>query len=103
MLTADRNLATLCDAEGVEHFFFEMPVALGKTHCTPAAFTKVLGTLAGVFGFVQCNSVIIFGEYRGKGGGGDELKVQFINEAIYEPFRKDLAICRKLQDLHIAV
>lgn len=103
MLTADRNLATLCDAQGVEHFLFEMPTTLGKTHCTPAAFTKLLGTLAGVFGFIQCNSAIIFGEYRGKGSKGDELKVQFLNEALCESFRKDLSLCRKLQDLNIAV
>jgi hypothetical protein len=103
MLTADRNLATLCDAQGVEHFLFEMPAALGRTHCTPAAFTKLLGTLAGVFGFIQVNSAIIFGEYRGKGSRGDELKVQFLNEALCESFRKDLTLCRKLQDLNIAV
>jgi hypothetical protein len=103
MLTADRNLATLCDAQGVEHFLFEMPAVLGKTHCTPAAFTNLLGTLAGVFGFIQCNSAIIFGEYRGKGSRSDELKVQFLNEALYESFRKDLSLCRKLQDLNIAV
>jgi hypothetical protein len=103
MLTADRNLATLCDAEGVEHFLFEMPAALGRTHCTPAAFTKLLGTLAGVFGFIQCNSAIIFGEFRGKGSRSDELKVQFLNEALYESFKKDLTLCRKLQDLNIAV
>ena len=103
MLTADRNLATLCDAEGVEHFFFEMPAALGRTHCSPAAFTNLLGTLAGVFGFIQVNSAIIFGEFRGKGGRSDELKVQFLNEALYESFKKDLALCRKLQDLNIAV
>jgi hypothetical protein len=103
MLTADRNLATLCDAEGVEHFLFEMPSSLGKTHCTPAAFTNLLGTLAGVFGFIQCNSTIIFGEYRGKSSRSDELKVQFLNEVLYEPFKKDLALCRKLQELDIAV
>jgi len=103
MLTADRNLATLCDAEGVEHFLFEMPTALVKTHCTPAAFTNLLGTLAGVFGFIQCNSTIIFGEYRGKSSRSDELKVQFLNEVLYEPFKKDLTLCRKLQDLNIAV
>jgi len=103
MLTADRNLATLCDAQGVEHFLFEMPAAPGKTHCTPAAFTNMVGTLAGVFGFIQCNSAIIFGEYRGKGSRGDELKVQFLNEALCESFRKDLSLCRKLQDLNIAV
>jgi hypothetical protein len=103
MLTADRNLATLCDAEGLEYFFFEMPTALGKTHCTPNAFTHLLGTLAGVFGFIQCSSVVIFGEYRGKGSKSDELKVQFLNEALYEPFKKDLTLCRKLQELNIAV
>ena len=103
MLTADRNLATLCDAQGLEHFLFEMPTALGKTHCTPAAFTNLLGTLAGVLGFIQCNSAIIFGEYRGKGSRDGELKVQVLNEALCETFRKDLSLCRKLQDLDIAV
>ncbi|WAC05131.1 MAG: PIN domain-containing protein [Methanoregula sp.] len=103
MLTADRNLATLCDAEGVEHFLFEMPAAIGKPHCTPAAFTNLLATLAGVLGFIQCNSAVIFGEYRGKGGRSDELKVQFLNETLIEPFRKDLTICRKLQALNIAI
>jgi hypothetical protein len=103
MLTADRNLATLCDAQGVEHFLFEIPAAPGKTHCVPATFEKLVGTLAGVFGFIQCNSAIIFGEYRGKGSRSDELKVQFLNEALCEPFRKDLMLCRKLQDLNIAL
>jgi hypothetical protein len=103
MLTADRNLATLCDVEGLEYFLFEMPESLAKTHCTPAAFTNLVGTLAGVFGFIQVNSAVIFGEYRGKGSKNDELKVQFLNEALYESFRKDLALCRKLQDLKIAI
>jgi hypothetical protein len=103
MLSADRNLATLCDAEGIEHFLFEMPTATGKLQCTAASFTNVLGTLAGVFGFVQCNSVVIFGEYRGKGSRNDELKLQFLHEPLHEPFRKDLILCRKLQVLHIAV
>jgi hypothetical protein len=80
-----------------------MPTAVGKIHCTPAAFMNLLGTLAGVFGFIQCNSAVIFGEYRGKGSKGDELKVQFLNETIYEPFKKDLTLCRKLLDLNIAV
>lgn len=103
MLTADRNLATLCDAEGVEHLLCEMPTAPEKTHCIPSAFTNLLGTLAGVFGFIQCNSAVMFGEYRGKGSRSDELKVQFLNEVLFESFRKDLTLCRKLQDLNIAV
>ena len=101
--THDAKIDRITHAEGVEHFLFEMPAALGITHCTPAAFTKLLGTLAGVFGFIQCNSAIIFGEFRGKGSRSDELKVQFLNEALYESFRKDLTLCRKLQDLNIAV
>jgi hypothetical protein len=103
MLTADRNLATLCDVQGVEHFLFEMPVTLGIKHCTPPAFTKLLGTLAGVFGFIQINSAIIYGEYRGQGSKSDELKVLFLNEELYKPFKKDLTLCRKLQDLNIAI
>jgi len=74
---------------------------LRKTHCTPAAFTNLLERLQSL-----CSSSVIrsyLRRVRGKGSKSDEPKVQFLNEALYEPFRKDLTLCRKLQELNINV
>lgn len=102
MLTADQNLATLCDAHGLEHFLFEIPYEINERKCTPAEMVSLIFNLAAVFGFIQCNSVNIFGEFRGKGANLDELKLEFLNERIYDRFFQDLKICRRLMKLGIA-
>ena len=102
MLTADQNLATLCDAQGLEHFLFEIPYEINEKKCTPAKMVSLIFNLATVFGFIQCNSVNIFGEFRGKGTNLDELKLEFLNERIYDRFFQDLKICRRLMKLGIA-
>lgn len=102
MLTADQNLATLCDAHGLEHFLFEIPYEIKERKCAPSEMVNLIYYLATVFGFIQCNSVNIFGEFRGKGANLDELKLEFLNERIYDRFFQDLKTCRRLMKLGIA-
>lgn len=101
MLTADRNVSSLCQVNDLEYFLFEFPFGVAIRSCSPRSFAGLLFNLATVFGVIQCNSVYIFGEYRGKGAAIDELKLQFLDDKLPEKFRKDLHLCRKLMDLDI--
>lgn len=101
MLTADRNLATLCEAEGLEHFLFTVPHEITERSCKPASLASLVFLLAAVAGCVQCGPVRVYGEFRGKGAEADALKVEFLNEKILGPFVRDLGICRKLNVLGI--
>jgi hypothetical protein len=102
LLTADRNMATLCEAEGVEYFLFQVPYTFSEEHCTPFQMVRFLFNLAAVFGFIQCGSIYLFGEFRGKGPVLEELKLVFQNQKIEEAFIKDFEICRKLIKLPIS-
>ncbi|MDV2482544.1 hypothetical protein F8E02_11140 [Methanoculleus sp. Wushi-C6] len=101
LLTADIYMADLCMAEGVEYFYFDRPYRQEATTCTAPAFRRLLFNLAAVFGFIQCNGAVIFGEYGGKGNDLDELKVRFEDETAHHEFIRELEICRQLQRLGI--
>lgn len=101
LITADRNIGSLCIAEGIEHFIFQVPHLVEEEKCTPSEFVKLLFNLAGVFGVIQCNSVYIFGEFRGKGSNLEEMKLIFQNQKLAEVFQRDQMVCRKLQELII--
>jgi hypothetical protein len=101
LLTADKNVATLCEAEGVEYFLFQVPYAITDNSCTAAQLVRFLYNLATVFGFIHCGSLYIYGEFRGKGPDLEELKFVFQNERKEQDLREDLEICRKLMSLPI--
>jgi hypothetical protein len=101
LLTADKNVATLCEAEGVEYFLFQVPYTFTEEQCTANQLVRFLFNLATVFGFIQCGSLYLFGEFRGKGPDLEELKLVSQNSRWEGSFRKDLDICRKLVTLSI--
>ncbi len=100
VLTADRQMADLCEAEGIEHFLFTFPHAVDADFCTNRSMLRLIYSLAMVFGVIRLNSVVIFGEFKGKKGIG-ELKLRFLDEELWKEFEKHLRICRKLMSLGI--
>jgi hypothetical protein len=101
LLTADIYMADLCEAEGLEYFYFQRPHIIGATSCTASALRQLLFTLAAVFGFVSCNGHIVFGEYGGKGNDLDELKVRMEDGEGFLELRREVTICRQLRALEI--
>jgi hypothetical protein len=101
LLTADAYMADLCEAEGLEYFFFERPYIFRATSSTAVALRRCIFNMAAVFGFIRCNDVVIFGEFGGKGNELGELKLRIENDTIDRQFRQDLTICRKLTALDI--
>jgi len=100
ILTADRQMADLCEAEGIEHFHFSLPHVAEADFCTYSSMLRLIYNLAMVFGVVRLNSVVIFGEFKGK-RGIEELKLRFLDESLREVFEKHLKICRRLMKLRI--
>ena len=102
LLTADDAVADLCNAEGVEYFKFDQPHKINIAHCSIKQLIALIFNLATVFGFIKINSVIIFGEFRGKSSNHpDELKLLFLNQKLQGKFDMDLRICRRLMELGI--
>jgi hypothetical protein len=102
LITADDSMADLCNAEGLEYFKFDLPHVIDADYCTPKPLAGLIFNLAVVFGFIKINSVIIFGEFRGKSSNyPDELKVEFQNKKLQHDFERDLRICRRLMKLGI--
>ena len=100
MLTADRQMADLCEAEGIEHFHFTLPHAVQADFCSSRSMRRLIYNLAMVFGVVRLNSVVIFGEFKGK-KSIEELKLRFLDEELWKGFEKHLRICRRLMNLGI--
>lgn len=100
LLTADRQMADLCEAEGVEYFHFKLPHAVTVDFCSSSSMLRLVYSLAMVFGVIRLNSVVIFGEFRGK-SKIDELKLRFLDDSLWEKFEKHLRICRRLMKLGI--
>ncbi len=100
LLTADRQMADICEAEGVEYFHFSIPHAVRADYCDSTSLINLIYNLACVFGVVRLNSVVVFGEFRGK-KGFDELKLRFLDENLYDEFGRHLRICRRLMRLGI--
>ena len=100
MLTADRQIVDLCEAEGIEYFHFSLPHAVEANFCSSKSMLRLIYTLAMVFGVVRLNSVVIFGEFKGKKGIG-ELKLRFLDDELWRRFENHLRICRRLMGLGI--
>lgn len=99
LLTADSSMTDICDAEGVEHFLFEMPKEVPhESLCTGPQLRRLIADLAGVLALVKMNSVIIYGEFRGK-RDTDDLKALFLDVRAADVFKKDLEVCRELEGL----
>ncbi len=102
LLTADDAMADLCNAEGLEYFKFDIPHIVEADFCTGKQLVGLIFNLAVVLGFIKINSVIVFGEFRGKSSNNpDELKLEFQNEKLQKDFKRDLRICRRLMELGI--
>ncbi|WP_290597365.1 MULTISPECIES: PIN domain-containing protein [unclassified Archaeoglobus] len=100
MLTADRQMADLCEAEGIEYFHFSIPHAVKADFCDHSGMIKLIYSLAMVFGVVRLNSVVVFGEFKGK-KKIEELKLRFLDNEFWKSFEKHLRICRRLMELGI--
>ncbi|MDI9609162.1 MAG: hypothetical protein QFX34_02650 [Candidatus Verstraetearchaeota archaeon] len=99
LLTADSSMTDICDAEGVEHFLFEMPKEVPRESlCTGQQLRRIIADLAGVLALVKMNSVIIYGEFKGK-RDTDDLKALFLDGRAADVFKKDLEVCRELKGL----
>lgn len=99
LLTADRQIADICEAESIEHFHFSIPHAVDADYCSCRSLIDFIRSLASVFGVIRLNSVVIFGEFGEK--GHDELKLGFLDDRLYENFSRHLRICRRLMKLGI--
>jgi len=100
LLTADRQMADLCELEGIEYFLFSLPHAVDARECSFDSMLKLIYNLAMVFGVIRLNSVVIFGEFKGK-KSIDELKLRFLDDKLFEGFDRHLRICRRLMKLGI--
>jgi len=100
LLTADNLMADLCSIEEIEHYYFKHPYMAKVDLCDFEHLRELIFTLATVFGLVQLNSVLIYGEFGGK-ARPDLLKLKFLNEKLYPEFNKHLSMCRELQQLDI--
>jgi|Deesub1362A_J573_1020465.scaffolds.fasta_scaffold00653_22 hypothetical protein len=102
LLTADNGMADLCEIEGIEHFLFEVPHVIDADYCSSECLLDFIFNLAAVFGVIKLNSVIVYGEFKGKSSNKpSELKLIFLDEKIGEIFGRDLRICRKLMEIGI--
>ena len=102
LLTADDAMADLCNAEGLEYIKFDMPHIIDADYCTSKQLIGLIFNLAVVLGFIQVNSVVLFGEFRGKSSNNpDQLKLKYLDNRIKNSFKRDLRICRRLMTLGI--
>ncbi|ANF23176.1 PIN domain-containing protein [Thermococcus piezophilus] len=99
-LTADIAITDVAEIEGLEYFLFDYPTAkLGKHEVTAYQLRTLIFNLAAVFGVIEVNGVIVFGEFGGK-RGLNELKVLFPEEnRIYHEFMFHLKLCRRLMEI----
>ncbi|WP_456368923.1 PIN domain-containing protein, partial [Geoglobus sp.] len=100
LLTADRQMADICEAESIEYFHFTIPHAVDAEFCSCRSLIDLIYSLASVFGVIRLNSVVIFGEFRGK-KSHDELKLRFLDDQLYQDFSRHFRICRRLMGLGI--
>lgn len=96
-LTADIAITDVAEMEGLEYFLFRYPRReLGRHDVTAYQLRTLLFNLAAVFGVIEVNGIIVFGEFGGK-GGLNELKLVFPTEnRVYHEFEFHLKLSRKL-------
>lgn len=100
MLTADNLMARLCEMEGLSYFQFQIPGNITVNQCTFQGFSDFTYNLACILGLIKINSVIIFGEYKGK-ANLEGLKLKFLNDNMAKSFLKHLEVCRKLKKIGV--
>jgi len=100
LLTADIAMTDIAKIEGVEYFLFEYPhEELGEHYASGYQLRTLIFNLAAVFGVIEMNNVLIFGEFRGK-TGLNELKLIFKKD-IHQEFYFHWKLCKKLMELEI--
>ncbi|WP_297470521.1 PIN domain-containing protein [Thermococcus sp.] len=99
-LTADIAVTDVAEMEGLEYFLFKYPRGeLGRHEVSAYQLRTLLFNLSAVFGVVELNGILIFGEFGGK-ANLDELKVVFEGEnGIYHEFFFHLKLSRKLMEI----
>jgi len=99
-LTADIAITDVAEMEGLEYFLFKYPrEELGRHEVSAYQLRTLLFNLAAVFGVIELNGILIFGEFGGK-MGLDELKVVFEREdRVYNEFMFHLKLSRKLMEI----
>jgi hypothetical protein len=99
-LTADIAVTDVAELEGLEYFLFKYPRAgLGEHDVTAYQLRTLIFNLSAVFGVIELNGILVFGEFGGK-VGLDELKLVFprIDEACRD-FHFHLELSRKLEKI----
>ena len=100
LLTADIAMTDIAKIEGVEYFLFEYPhEELGEHYASGYQLRTLIFNLAAVFGVIEMNNVLIFGEFRGK-TRLNELKLIFKKD-IHQEFYFHWKLCKKLMELEI--
>ncbi|NJE06243.1 hypothetical protein E3E36_08830 [Thermococcus sp. M36] len=96
-LTADIAVTDVAEMEGLEYFLFRYPRERpGKHDVTAYQLRTLLFNLAAVFGVIEINGILVFGEFGGK-QGLNELKLVFpVENRIYHEFEFHLKLSRKL-------
>ncbi|MDI3476260.1 MAG: hypothetical protein PWQ95_1988, partial [Thermococcaceae archaeon] len=98
-LTADLAITDVARMEGLEYFYFEYPTAKLGTHEVSAYQLRTLiFNLAAVFGLVEVNGTLVYGEFGGKKRLND-LKLIFGDEELHREFLFHLNLCRKLEKI----
>ena len=102
-LTSDDAIIDLCDTENIESFKLNTPHQMKISSCTFQQFIDLIFNLSVLWGFIKIKSVIVFGEFRVKTAHNPEmLKLQFLDENLYNEFVKDLETCRELMKIQMA-
>lgn len=102
LLTADTQMADICDIEGINCFHLKYPENYKLDKCSHRKLLKLIFDLSVTFGFIKLNSVVIFGEFPGKGPDEpNKMKMKFLDSKLYKKFKKHQKICRKLNQLQI--
>ncbi len=101
-LTADVAATDVAEMEGLEYFLFRYPSARVGRHLVSAyQFRTLLFNLAAVFGVIDVNGILVFGEFGGK-RELNELKLLFpseLREDVYKQFVLHLHLCRRLMGI----
>lgn len=100
LLTADIAMTDMARMEGLEYFLFQYPhEELNEHYASGYQLRTLLFNLAAVFGVIEINNVLVFGEFGGK-TKLNELKLRFMKD-IYQEFHFHWNLCRKLEELKI--
>ncbi len=95
-LTADLAVTDVARMEGLEYFLFEYPTrALGTHEVSAYQLRTLIFNLAAVFGLVDLNGTLVYGEFGGK-RKLNELKLIFSDGELRGEFEFHLNLCRKL-------